>query len=61
MKVVVILNYKSGEVLIHHYDEDIINSEFEGDIESYLNEKEIYNNKDCYYMCSDVLKIQTVE
>ncbi len=58
MKTAIILNYESGEVNIHHYDEDDIE---DGDIETYLINKGIYSFSSCHFMCVDKLIINTIE
>jgi len=60
MKVVTILNYESGEVLIHYYDENEIDNNYNGDILEYLCAKDLYNESTCSYMCSEHLIINTV-
>lgn len=54
---IAILNYSTGEVdVIRGVDEDVIQAQYEGDIEEYLDDCG-YDVNDIHYMCSETLVI----
>lgn len=54
---IVILNYPSGEVdVIREVNENLIDAEYEGDVELYLDDCG-YNTSHIHYMCSDSIII----
>lgn len=54
---IAILNYPTGQVdVLRGVDEDVIQAQYEGDIEEYLDDCG-YNFDDIRYMCADELTI----
>lgn len=61
MPAVAILDSVNGQVLIHHYTEDRIESMYNGDIEDYLLGEDIIPNVENYdYLCMNELIINTI-
>jgi hypothetical protein len=58
---IVVLNYATTEVVIHKdVDMDFIDSNYEGNVESYLVEEYGYNADEIYYMCGDEVRLKYV-
>jgi len=53
-KTAIILNQITQELIIHEYNEEVINKEFNGDVEEYLTTKDFFNSS-CQYMAVDKL------
>lgn len=54
---IAIFNYPTGEVdVIRGLDDDVIQAQYEGDIEEYLDDCG-YNIHDIHYMCADEIVI----
>lgn len=57
---IVILNYPTGEVdIIRGLDAEVIETQYEGNIESYLYEQG-YSVHDIHYMCTDELIVNEI-